>query len=72
MHAQSTHPAPDRRCFSLNALAAAGAVQAQDWPKQTTHGAEVVTMTPAEPTIFFEPERKQRAAVVAQGGLESE
>ena len=29
-------------------------------------------MTPAEPTIFFERERKQRAAVVAQGGLESE
>jgi tripartite-type tricarboxylate transporter receptor subunit TctC len=32
-------------------------------------GAEVVTMTPAEFTQFFERERKQWATVVAQGGV---
>jgi tripartite-type tricarboxylate transporter receptor subunit TctC len=34
-----------------------------------SQGAEVVTMTPAEFTQFFERERKTWAAVVAQGGI---
>ena len=37
-----------------------------------SQGAEVVTMTPAEFTTFFERERKQWAAVVAQGGIKVE
>ena len=37
-----------------------------------SQGAEVVTMTPAEFTAFFERERKQWAAVVAQGGIKVE
>jgi tripartite-type tricarboxylate transporter receptor subunit TctC len=34
-----------------------------------SQGAEVYTMTPAEFTQFFERERKNWAAVVAQGGV---
>ena len=34
-----------------------------------SQGAEVVTMTPAEFTQFFDRERKHWATVVAQGGV---
>jgi hypothetical protein len=37
-----------------------------------SQGAEVVTMTPAEFTTFFERERKRWATVVTQGGVKAD
>jgi len=37
-----------------------------------SQGAEVVTMTPAEFTTFFERERKRWATVVTQGGIKAD